>query len=134
MSRVIMPGKVSEHQEQSALIEWAKLNQQRWPELALLFAIPNGGPRHPVVAKKLQAEGVKAGVPDLCLPVARAGFLGLWIELKVPGGRLREVQGTMLGKLRGEGYAAYVCFGWESAVACLSSYLASPRTRVIRAA
>ena len=61
----------SEHEEQVALFEWAEWNKRQYPELELMFAIPNGGQRHVVVAKKLKDEGVKAGVPDIFLPVAR---------------------------------------------------------------
>mgnify|MGYP004433785991 CR=1 FL=1 len=34
-------------------------------------------------AANLKRQGVKAGVPDLHLPVARGGYNGLYIELKV---------------------------------------------------
>ena len=30
----------------------------------------------------MKRQGVKAGVPDICLPVARNGYHGLYIELK----------------------------------------------------
>jgi hypothetical protein len=32
--------------------------------------------------EKLKAEGVRAGVADLCLPAARRGYHGLYIEMK----------------------------------------------------
>jgi len=32
---------MSEHEEQKKLFQWARLSEGRWPELALLFAIPN---------------------------------------------------------------------------------------------
>src|SRR5262245_46077094 len=73
----------SEHVEQVALFKWAARNQGREPLLCLLFAIPNGGKRDKVTAARLKAEGVKAGVPDICLPVARMGYYGFWIEMKV---------------------------------------------------
>ena len=73
---------MSEHDEQAALFEWATWHTSQCPELGLLFAIPNGGHRHPVVAARLKAEGVRAGVPDICLPVARKGYHGLFVELK----------------------------------------------------
>ena len=59
--------KASEHQEQVALFRWAEFAIARWPELALMYAIPNGGHRHKAVAAGLKAEGVKRGVPDVCL-------------------------------------------------------------------
>ena len=42
-----------------------------------------GGKRDAKTATILKRQGVKAGVPDLHLPVARGGYHGLYIELKV---------------------------------------------------
>jgi hypothetical protein len=112
-----------EHQEQVALFEWAALNEARLPELALLFAIPNGGDRHPAVAAKLKAEGVKAGVPDLFLPVARDGYHGLWIELKAPGGTLADHQSDWLTFLSQQGYLTTTCYGWTAAARRIVAYL-----------
>ena len=53
-----------------------------------IFAIPNGGARHPAVAYKLKAEGVLRGVPDLYIPEWK-----LWIEMKrIKGGVLSDDQ------------------------------------------
>ena len=88
----------TEHQEQVALIHWAKMRSATLPELGLLFAIPNGGERHLFVAKKLKAEGVKPGTPDLCLPVARGGYHGLFIEMKrMKGGRVTKQRNGLIG-------------------------------------
>ena len=38
----------TEAQEQTALFQWAKMQSGKYPELALLHAIPNGGSRHPM--------------------------------------------------------------------------------------
>jgi len=112
-----------EHREQVALVEWAQLITPRCPALALLFAIPNGGARHPAVAAKLKAEGVRAGVPDLCLPVARGGFHGLYVELKAAGGRVAPAQQQWHERLRAEGYAVVVAVGWVAAARALCDYL-----------
>lgn len=61
----------TEAEEQIALFEWATLQSGRFPELALLYHVPNGGSRNKIEAARLRAQGVKSGVPDLCLPVAR---------------------------------------------------------------
>ena len=63
----------SEHEELVALLDGASLMSNQWPELSLLFAVPNAGKRTPATANWLRAEGMKAGVPDLVLPVARGG-------------------------------------------------------------
>lgn len=114
----------SEHDEQVALFEWAALHEWHEPRLELLYAIPNGGARHPAVAAKLKAEGVKAGVPDTCLPVAAGGFHGLYIELKrVKGGTTRYEQTRWNALLVRHGYRATVCRGWVAAARLICEYL-----------
>lgn len=49
--------KVSEHQEQVALFQWAAYMEKTYPALREMYAIPNGGLRNKVVAAKLKAEG-----------------------------------------------------------------------------
>ena len=46
----------------------------RHPQLALIFAIPNGGKRHIGTARKLKAEGVRSGVPDIFLACPRMPY------------------------------------------------------------
>lgn len=122
MGRTMIP---TEAQEQEALFYWASIEQRRYPELALLHAIPNGGSRHPVEAKHLKAQGVKAGIPDIFLPVARQGYHGLYIELKrVKGGCVSEAQQRWLDYLREQGYKAEVCRGFEEARREIVVYLA----------
>lgn len=118
----------SEHQEQAALFAWAQLAQGRWPELSLLYAIPNGGKRSLATASLLKAEGVKPGVPDIFLPVARGGYHGMYIELKrEKGGRVSVVQQICLEALKKQGYRCAVCHGWESARTEIEQYLRSER-------
>lgn len=113
-----------EHAEQVALITWAKFESGRVPELALLFAIPNAGKRSRGAGGKLRAEGMKAGVPDLCLPVARGQYHGLFIELKAKGGRPTDEQKTWLRALAEQGYYACICVGWANAKKAIEDYLA----------
>lgn len=70
----------SGHQE--ALFSWAAYQQGRMPELEYLHHVPNGGKRDKATATALKRQGVKAGVPDIVLPAVRAGYHGLYIELK----------------------------------------------------
>ena len=70
----------SGHQE--ALFSWAGYNTGRMPELEYMHHVPNGGKRDAATAVALKRQGVKAGVPDIVLPAARAGYHGLYIELK----------------------------------------------------
>lgn len=122
--------RTSEHVEQVTLMKWAALHERIYPELRLLHAVPNGGARHKAVAAAMKAEGVKAGVPDLDLPVARGAYHGLRIELKAKGGRLSVDQAQWIEALSAEGYLARVCTGWEAARDCIITYLETPECRV----
>lgn len=113
-----------EHVEQSLLFQWMGHATGRYPELALAYAIPNGGHRSKAVAGKLKAEGVKSGVPDLCLPVARGSYHALYVEMKAgPTSRVQPSQADWHAKLRAEGNAVRVCYGWESARQTILAYL-----------
>lgn len=70
----------SGHQE--ALFSWAAYRTEIMPELQYMYHVPNGGKRDKATAAVLKRQGVKAGVPDIMLPAARAEYHGLYIELK----------------------------------------------------
>ncbi|HEX7386258.1 MAG TPA: VRR-NUC domain-containing protein [Castellaniella sp.] len=113
-----------EDDHQAALIRWARLQSKTTPELALLLHIPNGGRRNIREAARLKAQGVRAGVPDLLLPVSRFGRHGLWIELKAPkNGRVSADQKQWIEDLNKQGYAAMVCVGWLQARDAIIDYL-----------
>lgn len=136
----------TEHAEQTALITWANLSCAAHPELRLLFAIPNGsflgdGVKRlasgkavslgAIRSRKLKAEGVKTGVPDLCLPVARGGFFGLYIEMKrTQGGTLSPEQRDWHQALIDQGYHVALCKGQPAAQQTLTAYLTLPKTRI----
>lgn len=117
----------SEHDEQCALIDWARrVGSRKWPVLNWMYAVPNGGHRHPAVAAKLKAEGVTAGVPDVHLDTARHGYHGLKIEMKRRDARLSNISDDQQGWIeyyRSEGYFPAVCFGWDEARSIIEWYL-----------
>ena len=119
----------TEHDEQAALFEWADLAQGEHPELCMLFAIPNGGARHPAVAAQLKAEGVKAGVPDIFLACAREHggktYHGLFVELKRAdrSNHATSAQRAWIEMLRRYGYSAVVAYGCAEAQQAIMSYL-----------
>ncbi len=112
-----------EHQIQSTAINMVQYMMGLCPELDVLYAIPNGGNRDAITGKMLKREGVKAGMPDLHLPVARHGFNSLYIEVKTPEGRLSKVQRAMIEKLQQHGNAVYVCRSTEDILQTLRDYL-----------
>lgn len=112
-----------EAEEQMALFEWAALVSGKHPELQLLYHIPNGGSRNKAEAANLKKQGVKAGVPDLCLPVPRGEFHGLYIELKYGKNKPSKAQEKWITDLKNQNYAAFVCYGWEEAKNVITVYL-----------
>lgn len=113
-----------EGEEQATLFHWAAMQGHMYPELELLFHIPNGGKRGKAEAARFKAEGVKAGVPDLFLPVARGGYNGMFIELKKSkGGSVSSAQKEWITKLGAQGYCAVVCHGWQAASEALVDYM-----------
>nr|DAL99451.1 MAG TPA: Nuclease [Caudoviricetes sp.] len=109
---------MSEADEQRTVVEWCAL--KRIP----VYHIPNGGSRNKAEAARLKAQGVKAGVPDLCIPVSRGGYHSLYIEMKYGKNKPTEKQLEWIALLRREGMAAYVCYGADNAIACIERYLA----------
>lgn len=120
-----MQSKVpKESEEQAWLFEWAAYQVGKYPELELMHHVPNGGSRNKAEAAKLKAQGVKAGVPDIVLPVARGGYHGLYIELKrLQGGKVSMEQEKWMAKLKGQGYCAKELLGWKAAAEYILWYL-----------
>lgn len=92
----------SGHQE--ALFSWAAYRTGLMPELQYMYHVPNGGKRDAATAVALKRQGVKAGVPDIMLPAARAGYHGLYIELKAGKNTTTKKQKEWLEYLRQQGY------------------------------
>ena len=112
-----------EEEEQKAFIQYCMMQSNKYEGLDLIYAIPNGGSRNTIEAHNLKLTGVRAGVPDLFLPVARKGKHGLYIEMKrQKGGRLSEYQKEWLEKLSAQGYETAVCHGLEEAIKTVEEY------------
>lgn len=89
----------------------------------MLCASANGGLRNKITAARLKREGVRAGYPDIFLNIARNGWHGLFIELKDGKGRVSESQRWWHERLTEQGYAVFVCRGWEDAKNTILAYL-----------
>ena len=114
---------MSEHDEQAAIFQWASLSMVTYPELAYLFAIPNGTYTTLSVGKKMKAEGVKKGVPDLSLPCPKGKYHGFYLELKHGKNQPSEEQKQWIDALCSLGYYAVVAWGWEEAIEQIKKYL-----------
>jgi hypothetical protein len=119
------PAPITEAQHQAAVIRWSEQPSIRakWPCLALLHHIPNGGARDEIEGAHLKAQGVRRGVPDLHLPVARGQYHSLYIEMKTATGQPSTEQKWWIEELNRQGHFATVCHGWASAVMVIEWYL-----------
>lgn len=153
----------TEHGEQSALFMWAnmavnfgltaandpksytvaghaaellRLNADPVEKLKWLHAIHNQGHGDAIRGGRAKAEGVKAGVFDVFLPVRVRDFnvplgtvipvlyCGLYIEMKrADGGKPSPEQLAFQKDIRAAGYAAEICHGWLEAAAVLLKYI-----------
>lgn len=132
----------SETNEQATVIDWARTWGAKIDGLDMLFAIPNGaflagrshkcdhgawcngGYNHFALVQKLKNEGLKEGVLDLFLSVARHGFKGLYLEMKrKKGGKLSPEQETFIIRAQEEGYKTVVCEGAEAMIKAITEYL-----------
>lgn len=118
----------TEECEQIVLFRWAEFSVSHYPELELLYHIPNEGKRSAVTGARLKAQGLKSGVPDVCLPTAHGGYIGLYIEMKVKPNKPTENQKRWLRALREAGHMVAVCYGFEEARDLIEKYLRLPNT------
>lgn len=107
-----------EHLIQCDCVNWFRFQYPKH----IIFAIPNGGQRNVVVAAKLKAEGVLAGIPDLFIPVAKGKFHGLFIEMKAEGNKPTLSQREMINCLSSEGYACEVCWSIDDFMRVVNWY------------
>lgn len=123
--------RVTEGSEQAAVFEWAGWQMGKYPELKLMYHVPNEGKRSAVTGARLKREGMKKGVADICLPVPRGEYHGLYIELKANDGRASKEQLEFLEGVTEQGYFGCVCFGAEDAQKAILRYLNLPRYDLI---
>ena len=117
---------MSEHDHQVALFTAFRVNHR--PEFDCIFAVPNGGLRNRNVAVKMKAEGAKAGVWDICVPVARDGFHGLFIEMKFGKNKLTEGQKKFKKLYEEQGYKTMIFYDWLEAYEAIIEYLDREQT------
>lgn len=118
-----------ERQSQAAVFQWLDLAARtRWPELAFVFAVPNGEKRDKATAVMLQRQGVKPGVLDIWVPFARGGYVGMVIEMKRKPKVPSEAQETWLAFLAANHWKTAVAYGADAAIAELIGYVTARPT------
>jgi len=126
-----MSNKHPEDDLQKSIIQWSKLYrlpsgpdiEDRSVLFDYLFAIPNGGNRNIREAARLKAQGVKSGVHDLMLNIARGPYHGLDIELKIGKNKLSKNQVTWGVKMMKAGRMVQVCYSLDEFMVLIKEFL-----------
>lgn len=129
----------TEHAEQVEFFRQLQARMKQHPLLGLAYAVPNATRTSINVARRMKAEGVKSGVPDVHFPVGRGGYLSLYIEFKArpyrhpdTGREIRQrpslEQRAWHIALEKEGHLVIVSEGWEDAIRAIMKYLTWPPT------
>ncbi len=129
----------SEFAEQSALICWTTQPETRknYPDAQKIFAVNNNAGMGDsdvgaMRGAKARQIGVKAGVGDTMLPLARHGCHGLFVEMKRRAlkpkrkgskGGLSDDQIEFRDQVQADGYGYAVAYGWEEARDIIIQYL-----------
>ena len=113
----------SEHEIQASLFAWAAIACRHYPEVRLLYAIPNAGKRSYRAAAYYKAEGLKSGVPDVCLPVPRGTYGALYIEHKAGRNGTSEVQDWWCRELAAAGNKVVVSRSFAESREAIVAYL-----------
>jgi hypothetical protein len=136
-----------EDEHQAAVIQWRALNIRLLPHIMRLHHIPNGAAyssqgdqrTRMIRGARMKAQGVQAGVLDLCLPLPMKllpngpqapviYFAGLYIEMKKPGvrnhrnGGASDDQMDWIKYLNEVGYKAVICHSWREACIAILAY------------
>ena len=120
---------MSEHSEQATVIAWAQMMEGTYPELRWLHSSLNGimipAPLRIRVAiiRHMKNEGMKVGIPDLFLPVARQSYHGLYVEMKIGNNKPSDKQKEFMAFAEEQGYLDKVCYSADEAIEALQWYL-----------
>ncbi len=115
----------TEHLEQVAYFQWVDIMKKTDLRYSMIYAIPNGGHRHKIVAAKMKREGVRAGVLDINIDVPIGVYHGMRIEAKLDETKkLSSLQKKWMANYRKFGFAAERCNGFEEMKAMTEMYLA----------
>jgi hypothetical protein len=106
---------------QEHCVNWFRL---QYPRLRTnLFAIPNGGYRHPSTGAILKREGAVPGVADLFLAYPSQTTHGLFIEMKTPTGRQQPSQKDFEVAILKAGYSYILARTVDQFIAEVTDYL-----------
>lgn len=111
---------------QKAIIEW--WDWQHHADKDLLVCHQNGSVNYGgFKGKIMQDMGVRPGIPDLQLLMARGQWIGLFVEVKSDDGTLSKVQKIYHGRLIEQGYCVRTCKSLDECIEIIKNYLSGEK-------
>jgi len=107
-----------EHKLQKAIVEYLEIRR------ICYWAVPNGGHRKLSVAKKMKAEGVKAGVPDITI-IHDGKYYGIEIKkpkTQTPKGYLSPIQRVRIQQIEKAGGKVGVAYSVDDVYQLLEDW------------
>jgi hypothetical protein len=124
--------KKFERQEQIKLVNYLKIFENQ-KKIISFFAVPNGGSRNMIEAKNMKAEGVRAGVSDICVILSNKV---LFIEMKqapktlksgkksISGISVNDNQIEFLENIKKSDVCeGFICYGFDEAKKTIDSFI-----------
>ena len=109
----------SESSETIGFVRWFR---QKFPDI-IIFHIPNEGKRSIKMNTRLKAEGLVAGMPDLCIPQWK-----LFVEMKKINGKLSANQKKTIKKLELSGLSVIIGYGATDASSKILKFVSQPKS------
>ena len=114
---------MSEHDEQVKVVRWCRSAGKILFKDLFVYSIPNAAKRGYQSAAWLIAEGLTAGVPDLCIATPRGNYGALYIEMKYGKNTLTDDQKRVIPLVSKSGNKCVVCYSAKEAIAEIEKYL-----------
>lgn len=109
----------SEEDIHLTVMEWVRCH----PTIKdFVIHIPNQGKRSLRYGKLLKDMGMRSGVSDLFIAMAKHGYHGAWIELKQKKGRLSSEQKQFQIDMSEQSYYVTTCYSIERAINTIKWY------------
>lgn len=113
----------SEDSELIAFFDYIRWQETLNPILSVIFHVENERKCSWAQGLIRKKKGVRAGVPDIIVPIPKGPFHGLFIELKLPGRKPTVTQQEYMIKLYTLGYCVKIAYSAEQAISILKEYL-----------
>lgn len=119
MARLLKGGVLSEDSVHEAVMDWVWLH----PDIrAFVIHIPNEGQRPSKYGAKLKKMGMRRGVSDLLVTMARHGYHGAWIEIKSEKGIVSLDQKRFHVEQSSQGYYCDITYGIDETIQIIEWY------------